>query len=953
VASPFLEIQALGQSIWFDNIRRGLITSGELEGMVEDDGLAGVTSNPAIFEKAIAGSNDYDEATLELVQEGTTAKQLYEALAIADIQMAADVLRPVYDTSEGQDGFVSMEVSPYLAHDTSGTLAEARRLHATIARDNVMIKVPATNAGIAAIRELVRDGIHVNATLLFDVGVYEKVARATMQGLRERVERGDEISGIASVASFFVSRIDSLVDQRVCAALDATRDPGVRAKLKSLLGKVAIANATLAYAAWRDLRESDEWRELAARGARAQRVLWASTSTKNPKYPKTLYVESLIAPETVNTMPAETYNAVRELDAPRALLSEEWERNDAAAQEVMRTLEQVGISMQDVTSQLLEEGVQKFSDAFDKLLAAVENKRQALLQGELTRQTWSLGAAADALQANLENWRAAGKVRRLWHGDSNLWSGSDESRWLGWLHVVEGQRDHDEALRHLVRDVQDAGFETIVLLGMGGSSLCPEVMSRTFGPIAGFPELQVLDSTVPAQVRSLDKRVDPARTLFIVSSKSGTTTEPNAFKSYFFARVQDAVGTEAAGAHFIAITDHGTKLHELAKRDRFRHILHGVPEIGGRYSALSNFGMAPAALMGVDVAAFLDSTEIMVQACGSCVPPGVNPGVSLGAILGTLARQGRDKVTIITSPGIQHLGAWLEQLLAESTGKRGLGLVPVECESLGPPDVYGDDRLFIHMRLRDAGSEEQERAIAALEAAGHPIVRIEMQSTLDLGQEFFRWEIATAVAGSILGINAFDQPDVEASKVATRKLTTAYEASGELAEEKPLLREGEMSLFADPRNAAALQEAATGTTLEALLAAHLDSLRPRDYFAMNAYVEMSEANQRELQAIRHRVRDAKHVATTLGFGPRFLHSTGQLHKGGPNRGVFLQVTSDDVEDVEIPGSASTFGILKRFQAQGDLDVLVQRERRVLRLHLGRDVELGLKRLRQVFESITA
>ncbi|UCE02497.1 MAG: bifunctional transaldolase/phosoglucose isomerase, partial [Candidatus Latescibacterota bacterium] len=641
MASPFLEIQALAQNIWFDNIRRGLITSGELHGMVEEDGLAGVTSNPAIFEKAIAGSNDYDEATLELVQEGTSAKQLYEALAIGDIQMAADVLRPVYDTSEGQDGFVSMEVSPYLAHDTAGTLAEARRLHATIARDNVMIKVPATNAGIAAIRELIRDGIHVNATLLFDVRVYEKVARATMQGLRERAERGDEIAGIASVASFFVSRIDSLVDQRLCAALDATRDAGARVKLKSLVGKVAIANATLAYAAWRHLHASDEWRELAARGARAPRLLWASTSTKNPKYPRTLYVESLIAPETVNTMPAETYNAVRDLDAPRALLSEGPERNEAA-QQVMRTLEEVGISMRDVTSQLLEEGVQKFSDAFDKLLAAVESKRQALLQGELTRQTWALGAAADVVHANLEDWRAAGKVRRLWRGDSSLWSGGDESRWLGWLHVVEGQRDHDEALRHVVRDVREAGFETIALLGMGGSSLCPEVMSRTFGPIAGFPELQVLDSTVPAAVRSLDERIDPARTLFIVSSKSGTTAEPNAFKSYFYARVQDAVGSEAAGAHFIAITDHGTKLHELAKRDRFRHILHGVPDIGGRYSALSNFGMAPAALMGVDVAAFLDSTEIMVQACGSCVPPEVNPGVSLGVILGTLAQQGRD-----------------------------------------------------------------------------------------------------------------------------------------------------------------------------------------------------------------------------------------------------------------------------------------------------------------------
>jgi hypothetical protein len=454
-------------------------------------------------------------------------------------------------------------------------------------------------------------------------------------------------------------------------------------------------------------------------------------------------------------------------------------------------------------------------------------------------------------------------------------------------------------------------------------------------------------------VRSYQRKIDPAKTLFIVSSKSGGTTEPNVFKQYFFELTKQAVGKDQVGSHFIAITDPGTKLYKLAKADRFREIMHGVPSIGGRYSAMSNFGMVPAAIMGLDVPAFLDSTEIMVQSCASSVPPEVNPGVALGAVMGTLAREGRDKVTLVTSPGIDALGAWLEQLVAESTGKEGKGLIPVDREELGPPEVYGNDRLFVYQRLNTGPSKEQDEAVAALEKAGQPVVRITSEEPGDLGQEFFRWEIATAVAGSILGINAFNQPDVEASKVATRKLTEAYEGAGKLPTESPVVKEGEIALFADPRNAAALGSAAGSTSVQGYLAAHLGRIQPGDYFAINAYVEMSEESQKELQAIRHTVRDVKRVATTLGFGPRFLHSTGQLHKGGPNTGVFLQITSDDAEDLAIPGQKYTFGILKRFQAQGDLEVLVERNRRVLRVHLGPDVKAGLGQLREMVQAILA
>jgi hypothetical protein len=448
-------------------------------------------------------------------------------------------------------------------------------------------------------------------------------------------------------------------------------------------------------------------------------------------------------------------------------------------------------------------------------------------------------------------------------------------------------------------------------------------------------------------VKTVAQKIDPARTLFIVSSKSGSTTEPTVFKQYFMDLARKAVGAERVGSRFIAITDPGTPLHKLAKSERFRHIVHGVPSIGGRYSALSNFGMVPAAIMGVDVPRFLDSTELMVQSCASCVPPEVNPGVTLGIILGTLARQGRDKVTIVTSPAIGSLGAWLEQLLAESTGKDGTGLIPVDDERLGPPEVYGTDRLFVYVRLTAAPSAEQDAAVAALERAGHPVVRIVLEDVIELGQEFFRWEIATAVAGSILGINAFNQPDVEASKVATRRLTAAYEETGALPPETPVLQEGGLSVFTDPKNAEALRRAAARHSLAAYLAAHLGRIRAGDYFAVNAYVEMNEANHAELQALRHAVRDAKRVATTLGFGPRFLHSTGQLHKGGPNTGVFLQVTAEDAEDLPIPGQKYSFGVLKRAQAQGDFEVLAERGRRVLRVHLGPDVRAGLASLRDL------
>jgi len=574
---------------------------------------------------------------------------------------------------------------------------------------------------------------------------------------------------------------------------------------------------------------------------------------------------------------------------------------------------------------------------------------------DVPSQTWTLPAdLAAAVKAEIQAWQEAGKVRRLWERDASLWTGTDEAAWLGWLDLPAEEIAQLAHLKQAQEDARTGGFDHVLLLGMGGSSLCPEVLRMTFGRVAGFPELHVLDSTDPAQIRAVEHRLDPAKTLFIVSSKSGTTLEPNIFKDYFFDRVRRAVGEERAGSHFIAITDPRSKLQQVAEAAHFRHVYFGVPSVGGRYSALSDFGMVPGAIMGLDVEHFLSRAAEMVTACSAAVSVADNPGATLGIVMGVLARRGRDKVTLIASPGIRDLGAWLEQLLAESTGKEGKGIVPVDREPPGDTAIYGEDRLFVYLRLEPTPDLHQDEHVSTLERTGHPVVRIRVGHRYDLGQEFFRWEFATAVAGAIIGINAFNQPDVEASKIATRKLTEQYERTGMLAPEAPMLEGDGLKLYADERNAAQLMALpGARTSIGGALRAHFERLRRGDYAAFLAYIEMSEAHEQILQAMRRMVRDGKRVATCLGFGPRFLHSTGQAYKGGPNSGVFLQITCDDAADLAVPGQKLTFGVVKAAQARGDFQVLAERQRRALRVHLGKDVTAGLETLRRSVEQALA
>src|SRR5215468_444585 len=938
--NPVKALENHGQAVWLDFLARGFVAKGDLNKLIATDGVKGVTSNPAIFEKAIGSSNEYDGPVAKALKKGDrSVADLFEAVAVEDIQNAADVLRPVYDATNGGDGFVSLEVSPYLANDTKATILEARRLWKDVKRKNLMVKVPATEQGLPAIEALIGEGISINITLLFSQKVYREVAEAYLKGLEKYVAKGGDPSHVASVASFFVSRIDTSVDKQLDDKIAKANDPSEKERLAALKGKVAIANAKLAYQDYKDLFAGPRWEKLAAKGAKPQRLLWASTGTKNKDYSDVLYVEELIGPNTINTVPPATLDAFRD----HGKLRDSLEENVEDAARLLEELERSGISLDAITAELVVDGVKLFADAADKLYGAVAHKRATSLSGGIDAQKLSLGdGLGKAVVKSTEEWRASAKIRRLWSKDKSVWTGDDENKWLGWLDspAKADIADYED----FARRVKGQKFTDAVVLGMGGSSLGPEVLAETFPQMSGFPKLHVLDSTDPSQVRAMERRVNLARTLFIVSSKSGSTTEPNAMKDYFFDRVAKTIGADKAGHRFIAVTDPGSSLEKVAAKQGFARTFHGEPTIGGRYSVLSPFGLVPAAAAGIDVRGLIGHTLAMVRSCGADVPPHENPGVQLGLAMGLAGLEGRDKVTILCSKKIADFGAWAEQLIAESTGKEGKGLIPIEGEPLGEASLYGNDRFFIDIRTEGEADAAHDEKLAALERAGHPVVRIVMKSIDRIGQEFFRFEMATAVAGAILGINPFNQPDVESAKIKTRELTAAFEKTGALPPEAPVMSTAEADLYTDHANAAALRAAGANGDLNSWIKAHLARSGRGDYVALLAYIERDGEHIEALQKMRLKVRDAKHLATCAEFGPRFLHSTGQAYKGGPDSGVFLQITADDAKDLAVPGQKASFGVIKAAQARGDFDVLTERGRRALRVHLKGGLKSGLKML---------
>ena len=914
--NPLFELYEAGTSVWLDYIRRSLMTSGELKRMIEDDAVVGMTSNPTIFEKAIGGSSDYDDALKTLVASGRSDEEIMLSLIVEDIQMAADVLKPVYEQTKHKDGYVSIEVLPRVADDTQGTIAMAHDLFDRVGRPNIFVKIPATDAGLPAIEQCIADGLNINITLMFSVKVYEDVARAFIRGLQRRLKQGQAVD-IASVASFFVSRVDTAVDKLLEQKIAAARDPEERARLQRLMGKAAVANAKMAYQAFLRIFNGPEFADLRKAGTRVQRCLWASTGTKNPNYSDVMYVEELIGPETVNTMPQQTMMAFKEHGEVRLSLLE----NVAGARQVLADLEAIGIDMEKVTYDLQVDGVKLFADSITKLLEEIAHKKQQLKQGTVGAHEAQLGSIDGAVAKRLQQLEQAAVVRRIAEKDAGLWksNGSSEQEIrerLGWLQVADRMEERVPELEALRKELAGEGFTDAVLMGMGGSSLAPEVFRQTFGAPKGALDVHVLDATDPAAIAAVERAIDVRKTIFIVASKSGTTLETLSHYRYFWKQAGEQ------GRQFIAITDPGTSLAEEASRRGFRRSFLNPPDIGGRYSALSYFGLVPAALGGVDLSGLLDRTATMVQACSPSVPVGENPGAWLGAVFAEAAKVGRDKVTIVAPPALKSFGVWAEQLIAESTGKEGKGLVPIADEALGGPDVYGSDRLFVRLALPGDNDPSAGR-LAALSQAGHPVVTLKLSDPLALGAEFFRWEYAVAVAGAILGINVFDQPNVQEAKDLTKKV----------------LSEGSPPTVGDGIRWAGQQ----GATLEAAIQALLGQVRAGDYVALLAFIAPGSEHDRALNAIRLAIRDKHRVATTVGYGPRYLHSTGQLHKGGPNTGVFLQVVGDDPKDLPIPGEKFTFGVLKQAQALGDFQALRNHGRRVLRVQV-RDVAQGLAKI---------
>lgn len=886
------KLTSLGQSIWYDNIQRKLLVNGELKAMIERGDIRGVTSNPTIFQNAITKTNDYDGSLTSMAWAGWDAEKIFWHLAIEDIQEACDLFRPLYDQTDGGDGFVSIEVSPYLAKDTEGTIKQAQELWAQVDRPNLMVKIPATKEGIPAIRASIAAGININITLIFSLGRYTEVMDAYLSGLEDRVAKDLPVQRIASVASFFVSRVDAKIDARL-------------PKDSPLAGKAAIANAKLAYESFESFFTSPRFATLKARfRARVQRPLWASTGTKNPAYPDTMYIDHLIGPDTVNTVPPATLDAFR--DHGNAGLTVTRDLDDA--QKIFVELKTLGISMGEVTQELEDEGVKAFSDAFKTLLDGVEERRKNAVA--------SIQPLADSVAKRIAKLDADSVPARFWAHDPTLWTtdpaGQAEIKIrLGWLDSIEDARKRMTDYQAFAKEIHDEGIDRVLVIGMGGSSLTPEVFSSLLAGagIEAKLSLAIIDSTDPQQVATAVEQYPPDKALYIIASKSGGTAELLASFDYLWEL------SKGNGSRFIAITDAGTSLEKLAKDRGFRKTFNPDSNVGGRFAALTDFGLVPAALLGMDFDQLLGNAARMKIASTADVPSAQNPGFALGALLGESALAGRDKLTILADAPISALANWVEQVIAESSGKDQKGILPVALEPLGKPDVYGKDRLFVYLK----SNGELETGVSDLKKAGFPVIEFPIASPYDAGAEFFRWEVAVSIACHILGINTFDQPDVQDSKLRTIAKIKDFQSTGKLAE---------VDLVDVKKSKTALKK-------------FLADAKEGNFVTINAYVPRNKKTVEAIQALRLAIREKTKCAVTAGFGPRFQHSTGQFHKGGPNKGLFIQVVYDAEKDMEIPTEGLTFGTLIRAQALGDYEALLAAGRKAIRIKLAKPEDLEL------------
>lgn len=918
-SSPLQKTYRLGQSIWYDNIQRKMLINGDLEKMAREKEIWGVTANPSIFNNAITKSTDYDDAIQTLAWAGCSTSEIFWQLACEDVRRAADIFLPVYESTGGEDGYISLEVDPHLAYKTHKTVESAKKLWRAVNRPNLMIKIPATTEGMTAIRATIAEGINVNVTLIFSLEQYTEVMNAYMAGLVDRLAKKQPIQNVRSVASFFVSRLDTKIDKIL---LERSKQSGAAEskKIKVLLGKSAIANSKLAYQLFLDTIASDRFKNLQSKGANIQRPLWASTSTKNPEYDDVMYVEQLIGAHTINTIPPQTFDAFKDHGVAKVTV----DKGIESAKKIFADLARLNIDVKKVTNELEEEGVKIFAEAFDTLFTSIEMNRQNAIR--------QLGTLAGAVAKRM-SWMKKNKIGdRFVHMDASLWTRDvkeqqEISRRMGWLNAPQSAEKLIPQLEAFSEECLKAGFTRALVLGMGGSSLAPEVYSLVFGKQSGgfVPKMQlrILDSTHPEQVKEAEKFTVPGKTLFIVSSKSGSTSEVLAFLDYFWKKIEKKLGP-SAGSHFVAITDPDTSLARLADERKFRQVFLADPNVGGRYSALTYFGLLPASLIGIDLNRLIGHSLEKMRDCSMENAEARNPGFVLGAILGEAARSGKNKLTILADREISSFGSWLEQLIAESSGKKGKGIVPVDREPVMSLNNYDDDRMFVYIRK----SGLQDEFIESLIQNHKPVLDFPVNDIYQLGGEFYRWEVATAIACAILGVNAFDQPDVQFNKKITQQKILEYREIDRLVIEGPVYAYPDYAIYCN-KNMPVRKTDIVGELIKSLL----NYARRGDYVAINAYLPRNQENDTILQDLRKKILRVTRCATTVGFGPRFLHSTGQLHKGGANNGIFIEITREIEKDIDIPDEDLSFGTLIMAQALGDFEALKAKGRRVFRIHL--------------------
>lgn len=920
-------LESTKQSFWLDNIQKDFLMAGGLKKAIERMGIKGLTSNPTIFENALLKSKAYDATIIKLAKLNISAEAIFENLMIEDIKKAADILSDIYKKSEYIDGYVSMEIPPQYANDYDKTIEEAEKLWERTKRENLMIKIPATTEGVRAMKHLLSHGININATLIFSIERYREVMTAYKQALQYRINNTLSISKLTSVASFFVSRIDVHTD-RLLDKL-SRKNKTTKEKAQRLKGKIAIANSLIAYKKYKAFFSTPEFLALKDKGARVQRLLWASTGTKSPSYKDTFYIDELALAGTINTLPEATLKAF----IKHGLVNKA--KADLRIKEAEKTLiklNNLGIDLESVLNKLEEEGVKKFIQSYNHAVKYVLVKTQALssaIRGNMSKYS---GANISEIITSAKQLKKINFPKRLWLKDPSLWKDDAAHKamiknYLGWLDIPYKMKDKVEEIEQLAKEV--SSFSHAVLLGMGGSSLAPEVFSSLFQK-ARSPKLIVLDTTDPSWIATITKLINIKKTIFIFSSKSGGTIEPNSqFKHFFNILLKNKV--KNPGSHFIAITDKGSSLEELAQAKKFRKIFINPSDIGGRFSALSYFGLVPAAICGADIKAIVDGAVKMANLCKTTEIK-QNPGAMLGAMIAGAWDLGRDKLTVITPDKIKSFTLWIEQLIAESLGKENKGVVPICQEEISRPEKYQADRFFVHIKLPKDKDKFIARSLASLAKAGHPVMEMRMENLNDVGAEFMRWEVATAAAGAIMRINPFDQPDVQDAKLLAGKLLDKIKKTGKVEIPKPNYSGRFFDAFISPAINTATLNSKTETA-EDVTDKFFSAIKGKEYVGILPYLPYDKKIDDLLRKLRIAIKERSSSATLFGYGPRYLHSSGQLHKGGADNGVFIVLTNRPKKDIIVAGESYTFGQLCIAQAIGDFNALESKKRRALWIDL--------------------